>query len=323
MPKNFQFPYVGSYKCPYPADFGELLDPEWKNCRLCPRECGADRNKAAGACRVTGQIKAARAALHYWEEPCISGENGSGAVFFSGCSLGCVYCQNREIARGEAGKVISPQRLVDIFLELQDKGANNINLVTGAHYLPYIIESVGRARERGLNIPIVYNSSGYEKAEALKALHGIVDIFLPDFKYMSSKLALRYSHAEDYPETAKAALAQMVSVAGEPQFDARGMMTRGVIVRHLVLPGHKEDSKAVIRYLYETYGDRIYISIMNQYTPMPGIERDFPELGRKITQEEYDEVVDYAIDLGVENGFIQEGETAEESFIPAFDETGL
>ncbi len=154
-------------------------------------------------------------------------------------------------------------------------------------------------------------------------LRGIVDIFLPDFKYMSPKLALRYSHAADYPETAKAALAQMVSIAGEPEFDTRGLMTRGVIVRHLVLPGHTEDSRAVVRYLYETYGDRIYISIMNQYTPMPGIEKDFPELGRKITQQEYDEVVDYAIDLGVENGFIQEGETAEESFIPAFDETGL
>lgn len=268
-------------------------------------------------------IRVARAALHMWEEPCISGEEGSGAVFFAGCSLGCVYCQNREIAAGLAGKEISEERLTEIYLELQGKGANNINLVTAGHYLPYIISSVGRARERGLNIPIVYNTGGYEEADALKLLEGTVNIYLPDLKYLSPELAARYSHAPDYPEIACAALEEMVRQAGEPEFDDRGMMTKGVIVRHLVLPGQVRESKKVIRYLYETYKDRIYLSIMNQYTPMPGIEEAYPELGRTVTAREYDEVVDYAIELGVENGFIQEGETAKESFIPPFDTEGV
>lgn len=294
-----------------------------KRCMLCPRGCGADRSREAGRCRVKDKPMVARAALHMWEEPCISGEEGSGAVFFSGCSLGCVYCQNREIARGEAGKEVSPERLAEIYLELQGQGANNINLVTAGHYLPDICASAAKARRKGLRIPIVYNSSGYERAEEIRRLDGVVDIFLPDLKYLSPVLAEKYSHAEDYPEVAKAALKEMTAIAGEAEFDERGLMKRGVIVRHLVLPGYVEESKQVIRYLYETYGDRIYISIMNQYTPMPGIEKKYPELGRTVTLEEYDEVVDYAIELGVENGFIQEGETAKDSFIPPFDETGV
>ena len=276
---------------------------DWTNCRLCPRECGADRTRGFGACKVGNTITAARAALHMWEEPCISGDDGSGAVFFSGCNL--------------------QDRLCEIYMELQEKKANNINLVTAGHYLPIVIESIKRARKSGLTIPIVYNSSGYEKVEAIEALDGIVDIFLPDFKYISSEMAARYSNAPDYPEIAKRALAQMVKQTGDAKFDERDMMKRGVIVRHLILPGHIKESKEAIRYLYETYGDQIYISIMNQYTPMPGIEKRFKNLGRTITQKEYDEVVDYAIDLGVENGFIQEGETAKESFIPQFDDTGL
>lgn len=195
--------------------------------------------------------------------------------------------------------------------------------MTAGHYLPIVIESIKQARKSGLTIPIVYNSSGYEKVEAIEALDGIVDIFLPDFKYISSEMAARYSNAPDYPEVAKRALAQMVKQTGDAKFDERDMMKRGVIVRHLILPGHIKESKEAIRYLYETYGDQVYISIMNQYTPMPGIEKRFKNLGRTITQKEYDEVVDYAIDLGVENGFIQEGETAKESFIPQFDDTGL
>ncbi len=295
----------------------------WNSCMLCPRRCKADRTRKQGSCGTGMGIRVARAALHMWEEPCISGEEGSGAVFFAGCSLGCVYCQNREIAAGLAGKEISEERLTEIYLELQGKGANNINLVTAGHYLPYIISSVGRARERGLNIPIVYNTGGYEETDALKLLEGTVNIYLPDLKYLSPELAARYSHAPDYPEIACAALKEMVRQAGEPEFDDRGMMTKGVIVRHLVLPGHVRESKKVIRYLYETYKDRIYLSIMNQYTPMPGIEEAYPELGRTVTAREYDEVVDYAIDLGVENGFIQEGETAKESFIPPFDTEGV
>ena len=296
---------------------------DWTNCHLCPRDCGADRTRGIGACKATSKIMAARAELHMWEEPCISGEEGSGAVFFSGCNLGCVYCQNSEIAKGHSGKEITKERLVEIYLELQQKKANNINLVTAGHFLPIVIDSIKEARKRGLSIPIVYNSSGYEKVEAIKALSGIVDIFLPDFKYIDPKIAALYSNALDYPEVAKHALAQMVKQTGKAQFDDREMMTRGVIVRHLILPGHIEESKAAIRYLYETYGDQIYISIMNQYTPMPGIEKKYPELGRTIADGEYDEVVDYAIDLGVENGFIQEGETAKDSFIPQFDNTGV
>ena len=260
---------------------------DWTNCRLCPRECGADRTRGFGACKVGNTITAARAALHMWEEPCISGDDGSGAVFFSGCNLGCVYCQNREIALGHSGRTITQDRLCEIYMELQEKKANNINLVTAGHYLPIVIESIKRARKSGLTIPIVYNSSGYEKVEAIEALDGIVDIFLPDFKYISSEMAARYSNAPDYPEIAKRALAQMVKQTGDAKFDERDMMKRGVIVRHLILPGHIKESKEAIRYLYETYGDQIYISIMNQYTPMPGIEKRFKNLGRTITQKEY------------------------------------
>lgn len=296
---------------------------DWTNCHLCPRECGADRTRGKGACKVGNTITAARAALHMWEEPCLSGEEGSGAVFFSGCNLGCVYCQNREIALGHSGKVITEERLCEIYMELQEKRANNINLVTAGHYLPIVIDSIKHARKQGLTIPIVYNSSGYEKVEAIQALDGVVDIFLPDFKYINKETAAKYSNAPDYPEVAKRALAQMVKQTGKAQFDDREMMTRGVIVRHLILPDHIEESKETIHYLYETYGNQIYISIMNQYTPMLGIEKRFPELGRTITQKEYDKVVDYAIDLGVENGFIQEGETAKDSFIPQFDNTGV
>ena len=295
-----------------------------KECCLCPRNCGINRFEGQkGFCGFDSDVMVARAALHMWEEPCISGKEGSGAVFFSGCNLGCVYCQNREIALGHSGRTITQDRLCEIYMELQEKKANNINLVTAGHYLPIVIESIKRARKSGLTIPIVYNSSGYEKVEAIEALDGIVDIFLPDFKYISSEMAARYSNAPDYPEVAKRALAQMVKQTGDAKFDERDMMKRGVIVRHLILPGHIKESKEAIRYLYETYGDQIYISIMNQYTPMPGIEKRFKNLGRTITQKEYDEVVHYAIDLGVENGFIQEGETAKESFIPQFDDTGL
>ena len=292
-------------------------------CRLCPRECGAKRKKTAGRCGVRSCFKVARAALHFWEEPCISGEEGSGTVFFSGCSLGCVYCQNRDISGGERGREITLERLYEIFFELKESGANNINLVTAGHFLPWLVPVLERARRDGLGIPVVYNSGGYETVQALRRLEGLVDVYLPDFKYISPETAARYSKAPDYPDVAMAALAEMMRQAGEAVFDERGIMQRGVILRHLVLPGHTGEAKKIIRYAYETYGDRIYLSIMNQYTPMPGIEEEYPELGRKLGREEYDEVVDYAIDLGVENGFIQEGETAEESFIPPFDESGV
>ena len=274
---------------------------------------------------MTDIVRVSRAALHMWEEPCISGENGSGAVFFSGCALGCCFCQNKAISGGMAGKDISISRLCNIFFELQDKGANNINLVTPDHYIPQIISAIDMARSRNFKLPFVYNCSGYETTEMIRMLDGYIDVYLPDFKFMSPSLAAKYSNAPDYPEHAKISIAEMVRQCGGNQtsFDDDGIMHRGVIVRHLQLPDQLDDSKSIITYLYNTYKDSIYISIMNQYTPMPGIEKNFPELGRTITPPEYDELVDYAIDIGVENGFIQEGETAKESFIPAFDNEGV
>ena len=293
-------------------------------CTLCPRSCGADRAAGQkGYCGVGGtKIKAARAALHMWEEPCISGSQGSGTVFFSGCPLRCVYCQNRDIARAGAGKEITVERLSEIFLELQEKGAANINLVTPTHYTSEIVKAVAEARDGGLTLPIVYNCGGYEKPETLRTLEGIVDIYLTDFKYMDAEAARRYSHAPDYPEIAKEALGEMVRQQPEPVFDEKGMMKKGVIVRHLLLPGHLKNAEAVVKYVYETYGNRVYLSLMNQYTPLPGMEK-WPEINRKVTRREYDRLLDYAVELGVENGFIQEGGTAEESFIPAFDCEGI
>lgn len=320
---------------------------KFTDCCLCPRNCHVDRTQGkTGYCGQTDQIRAARAALHMWEEPCISGDAGSGAVFFSGCPLGCVFCQNHSIAAGRLGKTIATERLAEIFLELQDQKAWNINLVTAGHFAPQVVRALELAKGQGLKLPIVYNTSGYEKVETLRMFEGLVDIYLPDFKYLSAELADAYSHAADYPQVAKLALQEMVRQVGSAQFEIVSgenfgrvtdelltdvdygdgeleRMLQGVVVRHLVLPGYVEESKNVIRYLYETYGNQIYISIMNQYTPMSGIEVQYPELGRKITLREYDEVVDYAIESGVENGFIQEGETVEESFIPEFDTSGV
>lgn len=292
-------------------------------CKLCPRECGVNRNQGErGVCGETSSVRLARAALHLWEEPCISGTRGCGAVFFSGCSLGCRFCQNRSIASGHVGRSVGTERLSDIFLELQEKGAVSLNLVTGGHFIPQILEALGGARERGLEIPVVYNSSGYEKRETLKLLEGYVDVYLPDFKYMDGELAARYSGAGDYPLCAREALEEMIRQTGRPVFSADGLMKRGVLVRHLILPGHTKDSMAVLKYLIETYGEEIYISILNQYTPMPWMKED-PGLGRRVTKREYDRVVDYGLELGLTCGFIQEGETAEESFIPDFDYEGL
>lgn len=294
-----------------------------KDCTLCPRNCHVDRTQGKkGYCGTTDELVVARAALHMWEEPCISGVKGSGTVFFSGCSVGCVYCQNYNIAKGLIGKNITIERLSDIFMELQKKEANNINLVTPSHYVPQIIEAISIAREKGLCIPIVYNSSGYEKADTIKLLDGIIDVYLPDLKYMDEIPAKRYSNAPDYFNYASKAIDEMVRQVGEPVFDENGIIKKGVIVRHLTLPGYIEDSKNIIKYLYKTYGNKIYISIMNQYTPLSHVKK-YPEINRKITKEEYDQLVDYAIDIGVENGFIQEGETALESFIPQFNCEGV
>ena len=295
-------------------------------CDLCPRKCLVDRKKGEkGICGQTENLKVARAALHFWEEPCISGDAGSGAVFFSGCPLHCVFCQNENIANGTVGKEISVERLAEIFLELQEKGANNINLVTPGHFVPQITKALDLAKQEGLKLPIVYNTSSYETVETIKRLEGYVDIYLPDFKYMSPGLSKKYSHAPDYAEVAKAAIAEMVRQTGKAVFvngDEDNLILRGTIVRHLTLPGCMEDSMQILKYLHETYGDTIYISIMNQFTPLSNLEK-YPELNRRITDEEYETLVDYAIEIGIENGFIQEGDTAEESFIPAFDCEGV
>lgn len=296
---------------------------KYENCLLCPRKCGINRRTGqTGVCGVSSEIKVARAALHYWEEPCISGKRGSGAVFFSGCSLHCVFCQNREISDGKAGKLISKERLSDIFMELADKGANNINLVTPGQYIPDIVWAVNDAKSRGMKLPIIYNTSGYENVTELKLLEGIVDVYLPDFKYMDSTLSARYSRAKDYPSVAKQALSEMVRQQPDVVIDdATGLIQKGVIVRQLLLPGHVNDAKAVLKYLYDTYHDHVYISMMSQFTPIA--LKDYPEINRTVTRREYERLVDYALKIGITNAFIQEGDVAKDSFIPAFDCEGV
>lgn len=296
---------------------------KYENCLLCPRKCGINRRTGqTGVCGVSSEIKVARAALHYWEEPCISGKRGSGAVFFSGCSLHCVFCQNREISDGKAGKVISKERLSDIFMELADKGANNINLVTPGQYIPDIVWAVNDAKSRGMKLPIIYNTSGYENVTELKLLEGIVDVYLPDFKYMDSTLSAMYSRAKDYPSVAKQALSEMVRQQPDVVIDdSTGLIQKGVIVRQLLLPGHVNDAKAVLKYLYDTYHDHVYISMMSQFTPIA--LKDYPEINRTVTRREYERLVDYALEIGITNAFIQEGDVAKDSFIPAFDCEGV
>ena len=296
---------------------------KYENCLLCPRKCGINRSTGqTGVCGVSSEIKVARAALHYWEEPCISGKRGSGAVFFSGCSLHCVFCQNREISDGKAGKLISKERLSDIFMELADKGANNINLVTPGQYIPDIVWAVNDAKSRGMKLPIIYNTSGYENVTELKLLEGIVDVYLPDFKYMDSTLSAMYSRAKDYPSVAKQTLSEMVRQQPDVVIDdSTGLIQKGVIVRQLLLPGHVNDAKAVLKYLYDTYHDHVYISMMSQFTPIA--LKDYPEINRTVTRREYERLVDYALEIGITNAFIQEGDVAKDSFIPAFDCEGV
>ena len=292
-----------------------------QHCTLCPRACGADRTKARGLCGANDRVEAARASLHRWEEPPISGENGSGTVFFSHCPLGCVFCQNRQISRRDGyGKVLSPADLSQTFLSLQAQGAHNINLVTGAHYVPQIIEALALAKRDGLHIPIVYNSSGYENVSTLQMLDGYIDIYLPDYKYYSSYYAARYSHAADYRETAVDAITEMVRQTGVPQFDADGLLTRGTVIRHLMLPGLAGDTAQVLRDIAARFGGRVLVSLMRQYTPFD--MQDWPELDRTITEEEYADACALFEELGL-GGFFQQGESVSESFIPAFDGTGL
>jgi len=286
-------------------------------CNLCPRNCNVDRAYKTGFCKASNNLRIARAALHQWEEPCISGENGSGTVFFSFCPLKCVFCQNYELSHENTGKEITIEKLADIFLNLQSQNAHNINLVTPTHYVPLIVDALKLAKGHGLNIPIVYNTSGYENVDTLKLLNGYVDVYLPDFKYYSNELAKKYSNVQNYFEVATLALKEMFNQVGEFSLDENGIMKRGMIVRHLILPGCTNDSKNAIAHVYDLFRDKIYISIMNQYTPLPHV-KNYPELNRKVTENEYDEVIEFALSLGIENAFIQENGTAEESFIPNF-----
>ena len=292
-----------------------------KRCRLCPRACGADRTRTRGLCGANDRIEAARASLHKWEEPPISGVRGSGTVFFSHCSLGCVYCQNRQISRREAaGQEITIAGLARTFLSLEQQGAHNINLVTGAHYAPHIVKALRLARKEGLSVPVVYNSSGYETIETLQLLDGWIDIYLPDYKYYSSYYADRYSHAADYRETAVTAITEMVRQTDAPQYNADGMLTRGTVIRHLMLPGLSGDTAQVLRDIAVRFGDRVLVSLMRQYTPFS--MQDWPELDRTITDAEYAEACALFCELGL-GGFFQQDESISESFIPAFDGTGL
>ena len=293
---------------------------EYKCCKLCARECGIDRTSGkVGVCKATDKIRVARAALHEWEEPIISGACGSGTIFFSGCSLGCIYCQNRRISSEFFGKEITSDRLVEIMLEFERKGAHNINFVTPTHYAPSIIHSVGEAKKCGLSLPIVYNTSSYDSVKTVASLENTVDVYLADLKYYLPFTAKKYSGAENYCDAAKLAIEKMVEQTGRARIE-NGLMLSGVIVRILLLPGHLAEAKLSCAYLLDTYGDDIYISLMSQYTPNSTLASP---LNRKVTKREYDDLCNYAIKKGLKNGFIQEGECATESFIPLFDLSGV
>ena len=293
------------------------------NCNICPRNCNAERSKGNfGICGVGDKIKIARASLHCWEEPCISGDTGSGTIFFSGCNLNCIFCQNEDISHQCFGKEITDERLVEIMFELSAKGAANINLVTPTHFAENLIPILEKAKKDGLKIPILYNSGGYEKVETLKKLEGLIDIYMPDFKYWDKALAKEYSKAEDYPEVAKKAIEEMVRQQPKVVFDDVGMMKKGVLIRHMMMPQGLSDSEKVMEYLYNTYGDKVYFSIMSQYTPTKAVEKH-PLLKNRVTEEEYDALIDFCCDMGMENAFTQEGEAADESFIPPFTLEGI
>ena len=302
--------------------FTDDLKQSLASCRLCPKECGVNRLAGeTGFCGAGLQIRAARAALHHWEEPCLSGTRGSGTVFFSGCNLRCAFCQNAPISRGQAGAPITIERLTDIFFELRDQGAHNINLVTPTQYIPQITAALRAARDRGLDLPVVCNSGGYENVEALRLWEGLVDIYLPDLKFFSAAVSKKLCGAPDYFTKASAAIAEMFRQTGKPAFDGDGILTKGVIVRHLMLPGYLFDTRKVLDYLTRTYGNDIYISLMNQYTPPSPARPNAPE--HPLSPGHYDAMVDFLVDRGQENAYVQEPGTDSESFIPPFDLNGI
>lgn len=294
-----------------------------KSCSLCIRNCKVNRlENHLGFCKSGYSIDVARAALHHWEEPCLSGENGSGTVFFSHCNFRCVFCQNHEISQENKGKPISIERLSEIFLELQEKGAHNINLVTPTHYVPQIIEALTIAKSNGLNLPIVYNTNGYDSLETIKSLKGYIDIYLPDYKYFNEKYAIKYSKAPNYSNNLKELIKEMVLQVGTPKFDENGLMIKGVIIRHLMLPGLLFDSKKVIDDIYINFKDNVFISIMNQYTPMNNAS-NYPEINKPLNPKHYDSLIDYALSIGVTQGFIQDTGTNTEAYVPNFNNEGV
>lgn len=300
-------------------DYMKLLE----KCNLCMRNCNVNRNKGVkGLCNSTNNIRVARAALHFWEEPCISGENGSGTVFFSNCNLRCVFCQNYEISNEGFGKEITVDRLADIFIELQEKGANNINLVTPTHFVPQIIEALKIAKNNGLDLPIVYNTNSIDTLDTIKALNGYIDVYLPDFKYFEDKYSMKYSKIKGYSKNVIDVIDEMIKQVGAPKFNKDGIIEKGVIVRHLLLPGLLFDSKKVVDAIYNNFGDNVYISLMNQYTPMHNAKM-YPEINKSINEKTYDVLIDYALSIGIKNGFIQESGTNSKEFVPDFNNEGV
>ncbi|MBR3103970.1 MAG: radical SAM protein [Lachnospiraceae bacterium] len=299
----------------------------YQSCSLCPRACGIDRSAGKrGFCGTDAQLRVVRAALHYWVEPCISETEGSGAVFFSGCNLGCVFCQNYEIShltKEMTGITVSPQRLAEIFFSLQEQQANNINLVTADVHIPAVAEALRIAKTQGLSIPVIFNSSSYVTVGSLHMLEGLVDVYLPDFKFYSSSKAAKYLRAADYPQTARRAIEEMVRQTGNCSFDENGRIQKGVIVRHLLMPHGLLEAKMIVKELYHSYGDAVYLSLMNQYTPIMEHLKRYPELQKGPSEAEYTDLIEYALALGVKNAYMQEGGTVSESFIPAFDGTGV
>lgn len=298
------------------------MDDFLLSCRLCPRMCGADRYNSNGFCGMGAEISAARASLHLWEEPCISYKNGAGTVFFSGCNLHCCFCQNNSISNEYSGKIISVEKLSDIFLSLQDKGADNIELVTPTHFVPQIINALDLVKHK-LNIPVIYNSSGYELEKTIDMLNGYIEVYMPDIKYYSAEISERYSHAPDYFQFASKAILKMIDQVGKLQYNSDGGLIRGTIIRHLILPNQRHDSMKIMDWTVEnTSSDSVLVSIMNQYTPFDFISDTYSEIKRKVTKMEYRSVVDHAASLGL-NGFIQEKSSASIEYVPDFDFSGL
>ncbi len=289
-----------------------------ERCSLCPRNCFVNRYQEVGFCGATDKIKIAHYSLHMWEEPVISGDRGSGTIFFSNCNLKCIFCQNQKISNGGYGREISNEKFQEICLKLQERGALNINLVTPTHYVPQIVSSLQKLKNKELKIPVIYNTSSYENVETIQMLDKIVDVYLADLKYFDSDLGIQYSHCNDYFKYASLAIDEMYKQVGSFVIGDDDLLKRGLIVRVLILPNHVDDAKRIIKYLYSKYKDHIIISIMNQYTPINKCDK-FPNLNRRVAKDEYDEVINYALDLGITNAFIQDGESQSESFIPEFD----